>query len=144
MSSVEQSSIEPTGEQVAAFVESDPGAGSGPLRMVNLLKFRDTARYTDEPDPGGTGAEAYGRYAEVALRKVAERGGRVVTALEAGPHLIGEPCAAWDQVVIVEYPDRAAFLDMIADPEYLAVLRHRDAGLERTELIPATVLMDDE
>ncbi|MCZ7530381.1 MAG: DUF1330 domain-containing protein [Acidimicrobiia bacterium] len=140
---VDPSSVEPTTQQLAAFVDADPGPGSGPLRMVNLLKFRETACYTDEPDPGGTGAEAYGRYAEVALRKVSERGGRIVTALEAGPHLVGDPDVSWDQVVVVEYPDRAAFLDMIADPEYLAVLRHRDAGLERTELIPATVLMED-
>ncbi len=140
---VDPSSVEPRAEQLAAFVDADPGPDAGPLRMVNLLKFRETARYVDDPDPGGTGAEAYDRYAEVALRKVSEHGGRIVTALEAGPHLVGDPDASWDQVVVVEYPDRAAFLDMISDPEYLAVLRHRDAGLERTELIPATVLMED-
>jgi hypothetical protein len=35
----------------------------------------------------------------------------------------------------VRYPSRAAFLDMIADPEYLAATPHRDAGLERTALL---------
>lgn len=147
--------VEPTPDQLAAFIDSDIGTGNEPLRMVNLLKFRDVADYAtdtgarsasddrDDPAPGATGEEAYALYAEVALRKVAERGGRVVTLLGCHPHLVGDPATSWDQVAIIEYPGREAFLDMVEDPEYVEALRHRTAGLERTELIPSSVLMED-
>jgi uncharacterized protein (DUF1330 family) len=32
-------------------------------------------------------------------------------------------------VAIVEYPSRAAMLQMVQSPEYQAITKHRDAGL---------------
>ena len=48
----------------------------------------------------------------------------------------------WDEVALVEYPDRAALIAMITAPEFLAVAHHREAGLEgqlniETTWIPA-------
>ena len=34
----------------------------------------------------------------------------------------------WDAILIVEYPSPQAFLDMIADPDYLAVRIYRSVG----------------
>ena len=44
----------------------------------------------------------------------------------------------WDRLILVFYPSRAAFLDMMKDPEYRAGLPHRTAGLKRTVLYAFT------
>ena len=41
----------------------------------------------------------------------------------------------WDAILVVEYPSPAAFLKMVADPDYLEVHKHREAALDRAELI---------
>ena len=134
--------IGPTREQLRTLL-SHPGDGR--VHMINLLKFREKAEYPAEHEfagaAGGTGSDAYARYGLVAIRKVAERGGRLVWMGIADQVLIGD-LQEWDQVAILEYPDRAAFLDMIQDPEYRAAHVHREAGLERTALIAASPVVD--
>ncbi len=43
--------------------------------------------------------------------------------------MLGEVEELWDMVAIVEYPSRAAMLQMVQSPEYQAITKHRDAGL---------------
>lgn len=43
--------------------------------------------------------------------------------------MLGEVDELWDQVALVEYPSRAAFLEMVMSPEYHAIEEHREAGL---------------
>lgn len=131
------SSINPTKEQFEAF-RAHPR--DGVIHMINLLKFRDRAAYAAEidGDPNCSGAEAYQRYGRVAVKSVAAVGGRIVWSGSPELLFIGESGGEdddWDEVLIVEYPDRDAFLRMMAMPEYQAGLPHRDAGLERTRLI---------
>ena len=38
-------------------------------------------------------------------------------------------------MALVEYPSRAAFIDMVSQPEYTAAHEHREHGLEDTVLI---------
>ena len=129
-------SIDPTADQVRAL--RDAGA-HGPVTMVNLLKFRDTARYEDDKEPPCTGREAYARYKHaftVTVSAVSQ-----AQVLYAGPvaHVFigtpGRPETDWDEVLVVRYPSRAHFLAMMADPTYREALRHRYAGLERTVLL---------
>ena len=126
--------VTPSDDQLAELASTRI---EGPVVMLNLLRFRATAAYPDGRD-GGTGADAYGRYAEVAMRKVTERGGRLLYAAAADQTVIGPSHEKWDQIAIVEYPNRAAFLDMVQDPEYLDAHVHREAGLEDTRLIATT------
>lgn len=42
----------------------------------------------------------------------------------------------WDLVILVEYPTRQAFLDMVGSEEYLAIAHLRSEALERGELHP--------
>ena len=44
--------------------------------------------------------------------------------------MIGEIDELWDLVAIAEYPNRAAMLKMITDPDYIKSSEHREAGLE--------------
>ncbi|MEQ9448601.1 MAG: hypothetical protein RLN70_06785, partial [Rhodospirillaceae bacterium] len=66
-------SIDPTADQVRAL-RDDPS--EGPIVMVNLLKFRDEARYPPESAFGScNGREAYARYQQafsVDLNDVSE------------------------------------------------------------------------
>ena len=62
-------SIDPTPAQLEELAER-AATLTGPIRMVNLLRFREIADYGGLPDPGSegpsTGAEAYGRYGEIS------------------------------------------------------------------------------
>ena len=73
---------------------------------------------------------------------ITERGGKVLWAGHADQILIGDPAATWDQVLLVEYPSRAAFLDMVSQPEYLDAHAHRESGLERTVVVACTPRLD--
>ena len=129
MSSTE-SSIRPNKEQ---FVELASSRDEGPVVMLNLLKFK--ARAEGE---AGSGADAYKRYGEAALKMVEEQGGRVLWQGRADQILIGDPEQGWDSVVLVEYPSRKAFIEMVTKPKYEEAHEHREAGLERTQLVAMT------
>jgi uncharacterized protein (DUF1330 family) len=127
-------SIDPTADQVRAL--RDTGR-DGPVVMLNLLKFRETADYDD--GEAISGAEAYARYQHAFTVTV----GAISQAevLFEGPAeqvfigIAGTPETDWDKVLIVRYPTRGHFLAMMADPDYRAALRHRYAGLARTVLL---------
>ncbi len=123
--------LNPTDEQIARLV-ADAGEMDGPVVMLNLLKFRERAG----DGGGGSGQEAYGRYAEQAVQKVAENGGYVVWMGRPDSVVIGDDDADdWDAVALVQYPSRNAFLAMTGDPEYQKTHVHREGGLERMKLI---------
>jgi uncharacterized protein (DUF1330 family) len=99
-------------------------AGDGtPVVMLNLLAF--------EPDGGRERYEEYG----AAVAPLLERaGGRIVFLGAPAPALLGEE--SWDLVILVEYPTRQAFLEMVASPEYLAIGHLRTEALAKGELHP--------
>lgn len=124
-------SIEPSAAQLGAMVALNR---DGPIHMINLLRFRDRAAYTDG-DRGRTGQEAYMTYGASAIGFVQGVGGRQVWAGRAELTVIGPADESWDLTVIVEYPNVAAFLKMIADPAYQAIVEHRRAALADSRLI---------
>ena len=91
-----------------------------PVVMLNLLEYADG------------GADEYAAYGRVALPQILKRGGRI---LYDGAPVLPDPVAGhWDRLIFVEYPSRAAFIDMMGDPDYRKGLPHRSAGLKRTVL----------
>ncbi len=133
--------VNPTEAQMAAVMAGP----DGPVQMINLLKFKDRADYPSDfdgpEDTDVSGEEAYGRYGANTMPHVAKRGGRLVVLSAANESVIGDP-GEWDQVAIVEYPSRAAFIDMGQDSDYLAGTVHRTAGLERTMILATTPVID--
>ena len=130
------STTEPTAAQIAELRAATPG---GPITMVNLLKFRETAQYessdqnANEPISGQT---AYGLYAEVAKQKIEENGGRVVFLAPTEQLVVGDTEADdWDLIAIIEYPSRAAYLKGFDSDEYQLAIKHRVAGLESRVLV---------
>jgi uncharacterized protein (DUF1330 family) len=137
-------SIDPTPTQLEQVAEHAASL-TGPIRMINLLRFRDVADYGDVPDPRAdgpsTGAEAYGRYGAIAMQEVVAVGGSQFEAAAAQMTVIGPEDETWDLVAIIEYPSPAAFLEMIAKPAYQAGVLHRTAGLADTRIYMTTSLI---
>lgn len=126
-------SIQPSSEQMSALASGDP---EQPLVMINLLKYRDVAAYPDDADfPACSGKEAYLRYGAVAMQKVMGLGGKLLLGVPMQQVFIGNENDEWDDVMIVYYPSRRAFLTMLRMPDYQAAHVHRDAGLLRTRLL---------
>lgn len=112
--------VDPTGQDLKRFLADDPG---GPVVMLNLLRYAEGGR------------EEYATYAE-ALRTtfLPRHGGEVLYVGDGSSALVAEDGQAWDTVLLVRYPSRAAFSRMVADPEYQQVTRHRTAALTEAVL----------
>jgi uncharacterized protein (DUF1330 family) len=104
-----------------AFAAFSQRAGEGPVYMLNLLEFR--------PDGG---AERYAAYGEAVAPLLSRAGGKPVFAGRPSESLIGE--GAWDLMLLVSYPTRQAFLDMISSADYQAIEHLRSDALLRSEL----------
>jgi uncharacterized protein (DUF1330 family) len=112
---------------VEAMLTEDPG---GPVVMLNLLRFR--------PDGG---RDNYRRYAEALGPAINARYGVQVEYLgDGGRALVAEDGQAWDMVLLVRYPTRQAFADMLGDPEYQAASRFRSEALVESVLQPTVPL----
>src|ERR1700710_726910 len=115
--------IDPRGEGLKRLLAEDPG---GPVVMLNLLRFVEGGRssYEDYITHGGPFFAKYG--ADVVY------GGEGSTAL------VAEDGQAWDAVLIVRYPSRQAFSDMVRDPEYSSITHLRTESLTEA-VLQATV-----
>jgi uncharacterized protein (DUF1330 family) len=124
--------IDPDPQDIASFVGAD---WEGPVTMVNLLQFADQADYGDADEPARSGLEAYALYAELAGPFVAGVGAELLYHGAVHHMLIGEDTEAWDDVLIVRYPSRQAFVDMISSADYHKITHHRTAALSRAALL---------
>jgi uncharacterized protein (DUF1330 family) len=124
------SAIRPNHDQ---FLELAQSPDQGPVVMLNLLKFR-----AGGGGSGGGGRDSYGRYGDAVVRMIEARGGSVIWFGRADQILIGDPTQDWDAVVLVKYPSRAAFVEMVSQPEYERAHEDREAGLERTIVVAMT------
>lgn len=115
--------IDPRRSDLERFA-AEPDAG--PIVMLNLLRFA----------PGGRAR--YEAYLVAATPFVRGVGGEVVYAGEGGAPLVGEAGETWDAVLLVRYPSRAAFLQMIRDPAYQEITALRTAALDTAVLQPTT------
>lgn len=127
-------SINPSRTQLAAFAEDMPD--DTPILMLNLLRYRDQAGYPAASEHAPcSGREAYKRYSRTALAKVQGVGGQVELLASARAALIAPEGEQWDEVLLVRYPSKMAFLGMLADPEYRAATVHRTAALADSRLV---------
>ena len=122
-----ENKITPNEEQINGFLQNPD---LGPISMVNLLKYKKTARYEDGRDTNLSGEEAYGLYAAEVISYVEKYGGEFVFAGKVSRLMLGDVEDLWDAVAIAKYPSRKAMMDMTMDPEYQKIHVHRDAGLE--------------
>src|SRR5260370_17214881 len=86
---------------------------SGPIVMLNLLKFRAKA-----PGEEGTGAEAYRRYGSRVVKMIEAVGGKVLWSGRPESVLIGDSSDEWDAVALVQYPSPSALFYIGFTPQY--------------------------
>ena len=113
--------IEPSAEDLERFRAGDTGR---PFVLVQLLRFTEGGR------------EKYLQFSASAQGILRPLGGQVLYAGECVQPLSGED---WDAIVIVRYPSRAAYLEMLADPRYQSIVQLRREALREAALLP----MDD-
>lgn len=119
-----QVTLEPTDQQLAALAAAAESR-SGPVTMINLLKFN-----TDG------GRDSYLRYAEEVQPHLARVGASLGYAGDASSIVIGGANSGWwDSILVVHYPSRAAFLDMVSNPDYLKIAVYRTKALTDSRLI---------
>jgi uncharacterized protein (DUF1330 family) len=112
-----------THEAHADLIASLPDRG--PVVMVNLLRLRD--------------ADMYRRYSELTMPLIKARGGTVLWAGHGEAVALGDVGAdRWDYVVLVRYPSRALFVDMIRSPEYAAANALREQAVARHVVLAST------
>jgi uncharacterized protein (DUF1330 family) len=111
----------PNQEGFAAFTART--SDGTPVVMLNLLAF--------QPEGGREHYEEYGAAVAPLLEKA---GGRIVWFGAPAAPLLGD--GSWDLVVLVEYPTRQAFLDMVGSEEYRAIEHLRSEALVKGELHP--------
>lgn len=115
--------VDPTGADLKRYLQEDPG---GPVVMLNLLQFADGGR------PG------YGQYAREIGPFLDKVGGHIVYAGDTSTALVAPAGFDWDAVLLVHYPSRAAFSQMVADPDYQHITDLRTSALSHAVLQATT------
>jgi uncharacterized protein (DUF1330 family) len=87
-----------------AFLDDEDGA---PVVMLNLLRFAADG-----------GRERYGTYLRMAEPILARFGAAILFGGNGLPVLTTGAATSWDAVVLVFYPSRSVFKNMVDDPEY--------------------------
>ncbi len=123
---------QPTPEQMQELMA---GPADTPVVMVNLLTFKKDAT---GDDAGVSGMEAYERYSSEMRKYVESKGGRLIWGGRVDSMVIGETDEDFHVVGLMEYPSRAAFVEIITSDHVAEIGKHRGEGLESQWLIATT------
>lgn len=121
-----------TSDRFKALLDMDI---DGSVSMLHLLKFRERAFYEDGRATTLTGAEAYQVYLRELTDRVQSVGGRVVLSNPTQYVVLGQVEDLWDAVLVVEYPSKETFVDLVTSPEIQAAGVHRRTGRDGQLLI---------
>jgi uncharacterized protein (DUF1330 family) len=127
--------VDPTREAFDAFKALPRDE---PIHMLNLLKFRDIAEYSDGheyADKGWSGARAYAEYGKTSGPIFQRVGGSIIWRGTMQAMVIGPDDKHWDTAFIARYPNSAAFMEMVTDPTYQLAVVNRQAAVLTSRLI---------
>ena len=112
----------------------------GSVVMLNLLRFRETADYSDNaelmPAEPISGKQAYQLYIDHTLPFLAKSGGEILFMGEGGDFLIGPANERWDAVLLIKQSSVNSFLAFESDKDYMKGIGHRTASLVDSRLLP--------
>ena len=111
--------VEGTKEQFKAFMEAPI---EGPIRMLNMLKFKADG-----------GAEKYAEYGKCTAPCLEKVDGKMIFRANGKMTVIGGE--EWDLVFIIEYPSKDKMVEMITSEEYQAGAHLRHEALEDSRLV---------
>jgi len=114
--------VDPTQETVQQFIGEDDGA---PIVMLNLLRY-----------DGDEGRAKYMEYAGHTVAHLERVGGEVLYFGDAATPLVPNDGEQWDAVILVKYPSRNKFLEMVMHPEYQKITHLRTEALADAVLQP--------
>lgn len=109
-----------------------------PIHMLNLLLYRQVADYPEGHEHAGQGwsgrraYEEYGRTSGPIFRRV---GGSIVWRGMFETVVTGPEAMRWHDGFVAQYPNAAAFLEMIKDAEYQQAVVNRTAALDDSRLV---------
>ena len=136
--------LEPTQETGAALFRRNI---SGEVVMLNMLRLRDIADYSESPELAPetaiSGREALQKYIDHALPFLKESGGDILLLGEGGKFFIGPGDEQWDVVMLVKQRSVEEFISFASNPEYLAGTGHRTAGIADSRLLPIVACKDN-
>lgn len=135
---------------MTTFIEPADAAGralftrgiTGPVVMLNMLRFRPVADYSHAPHlaPAApiSGAEAYDRYVRHTLPYLEESGGAILFDGTGGDWFIGPAAERWDRILLIRQASLGRMLEMAMAPDsgYQSGLGHRVAALEDSRILP--------
>jgi hypothetical protein len=129
--------LEPADENVMQLLKRRI---SGPVVMLNLLRFREQADYSSFPELAPpspiSGSDAYDLYVRHTMPFLTASGGSVVFYGTGGHNFIGPSDERWDLVMAIRQASVADFFAFASNAEYMAGVGHRAAALEDSRLIP--------
>ena len=100
----------------------------GPVVMLNLVKYRVSAD-----------RDEYLVYSRGFIPLLKRSGGTILWAGDVTGVALGDDAADdWDYAVLVQYPDRRAFVDVMTSDDYAAINPHRVAGLAKHVILPVS------
>lgn len=112
----------------------------GPIVMLNLLKFRDVADYTNHisisPKNPISGREAFDLYISHTRPFLNQSGGEILFLGESWEFFIGPSDETWDFVMLIRQNSLDDFLNFANNKEYLKGIGHREAALIDSRLLP--------
>jgi uncharacterized protein (DUF1330 family) len=113
--------VDPRGSDLRRLLDEDEG---GPVVMLNLLRYED-----------GIGARnSYVEYARRIQPFLERYGAEIVYVGDCSTSLVAPAEWDWDAVLLVRYPSRQAFSQMVADPEYQRITHLRSEALSEAVL----------
>lgn len=118
-------SLLPEGKPTAAYEAFLAENDDTPVVMLNLIRF----------DPQG-GRERYLQYIGMAKPILTRFGARILFGGKGLPVLTEGQAQPWDVVVLVEYPRRSAFNEMVGDPEYQKAFQVGSSAIAEIVLQP--------
>lgn len=104
-----------------------------PILMLNLIHLRETAVYPDGETCSGV--EAYRRYGELSGPIFRQLGGKILWRGHQECMLTGPTDKHWDIGFVARYPSAGAFLAMVTNADYQAIVHHRTAAVRDSRLI---------
>jgi uncharacterized protein (DUF1330 family) len=112
----------------------------GELMMLNLLRFKDVADYSNVSELAPTqpisGKEAYQLYIEQTLPLLKKSGGEIFFLGTCDNFFIGPSEEKWDLMMLIKQKSLADFLAFATDPQYLKIIGHREAAIVDSRLLP--------
>lgn len=127
--------IDPSPENFKAFKDLPRDE---PIHMLNLLRYRDLAEYPEGHEHHGngwTGRRAYQEYGATSGPIFARVGGKIVWRGAFQTMVTGPGDKDWHDGFVAQYPNSAAFFEMIKDPDYQLAVVNRTAALVDSRLM---------